>query len=55
MTYEDEVYQIPVRTLLPAATFKTPVGVAPVATTVVVELERNVEMRRGLPVQVVVR
>jgi len=42
MTYEDEAYQIPELTLLPAATFTTPVGVAPVATTVVVELERAV-------------
>jgi hypothetical protein len=39
--------------LLPATTFKTPAGVAPVATTVVVELERNVRIS-GMPVHVVV-
>jgi len=56
VTYEDEAYQIAELTLmmLPAATFTTPVGVAPVATTFVVELERYVEMLRGLPVHAVV-
>ena len=42
MTYEDEATQKAVLTLLPAATFKTPVGAAPVAKIFVVELERNV-------------
>jgi len=42
VTYEDEATQMPVLTLLPATMFTTPVGVAPVATTVVVESERYV-------------
>ena len=52
MTNEDEATQMPVLTLLPATTLLTPVGVAPVATTVVVESERYVLMPMGLPVHV---